>query len=105
MRHVLELRDMQTQMALPGSIEIIPNRAPLGAFVQCGDVRSLDQPQFDEIHRAYLDHLVIVIRGQSLDDDDLLAFSARFGELENVEPMRGMKATPPRLAIVSNVVE
>jgi taurine dioxygenase len=86
-------------------VEAIPYAAPLGALVRCGDVRALDEAGFREVYRAYLAHLVIVIRGQRLSDEELLAFSARFGELDDVEPMAGLKATPPSLAIVSNVIE
>ena len=86
-------------------IEIIARDAPLGAIVRCGDVRALDDVRFRAVYEAYLDHLVLVFRDQHLSDEELLAFSMRFGELENVEPMRGMKTTPPQLAIVSNVVE
>lgn len=86
-------------------VEIVAQGAPLGAHVRCGDVRALDELRFRAVYEAYLDHLVLVFRDQHLSDDELLAFGARFGELENVEPMRGMKATPPQLAIVSNVLE
>lgn len=88
------------------AIAVEPFDAPLGALVRCGDVRHLDHESFEDVYRAYLEHLVIVLRGQQLDDPQLLAFARRFGELEAVEPMPGTKAdAPPELAIVSNVIE
>ena len=86
------------------AVEVTPFDAPLGALVRCGDVKALDDRRFAEVYRAYLDNLVIVIRGQELDDEELLAFGRRFADLEPVEPMPGKK-TLPELAIVSNVVE
>ncbi|MFZ9196434.1 MAG: TauD/TfdA dioxygenase family protein [Burkholderiales bacterium] len=79
----------------------------IGAEVDCGIVQQLDDATFAELHRACLDHLVVLIRGQSLSIPDLLAFGRRFGELSPAAPVhKGQKPREyPELAVISNVVE
>ncbi len=91
----------------PGRITVTATRATLGARVDCGDVRELDATAFDAVHRAFLDHLVILIRGQQLAVADLLAFGRRFGELTPAAPVhQGQKPREfPELAVISNVKE
>jgi taurine dioxygenase len=64
-----------------GHIDITRLSAAIGAQVECGDVKSLDADTFAGVHQAFLDNLVLLIRGQQLTDDDLLAFGRRFGGL------------------------
>lgn len=89
-------------------IEVIPNSDALGAELRGVDLSRLDDATFREIHRAWLDHLVILIRDQRIGDADLIAFSRRFGELdfappdENDKPyLKGL----PEIFVISNVVE
>jgi taurine dioxygenase len=89
-------------------IDVVPTGAALGAEVRCGDVRKLDEAGFAEIRRAALDHLVVVIRGQTLTDPELIAFGARFGPLDFAPLARTgtEKARPhPEIIVVSNVLE
>src|SRR3546814_4435739 len=39
---------------------------------------------FAAIHRAWLDHLVLLFRGQDLTDGDMVAFSKRFVDLDQI---------------------
>ena len=79
----------------------------LGAFVTQVDLRRLDAAAFDAIRAAWLEHLVIVIRDQQLTDDDLTAFSARFGVLDEVPIVS--KGQAPRynknISVISNLIE
>ena len=88
-------------------VVVTPMPAALGALVQCADVKRLDERTFAAVHRAFLDNLVILIRGQSLDVPELLAFGRRFGELSAAAPVhKGQKPRDyPELAVISNVVE
>jgi len=93
-----------------GEIEIRPIDAALGAEVLCGDVRRVSDAQFAAIRQAWLDHLVLVFRGQSLSDGDLIALGARFGEPDDTyRPQPTDQPGQPRenraLTIVSNVIE
>lgn len=89
------------------SITVSPMKAALAAEVECGDVKTLDDDAFDIVQRAFLDHLVLLIRGQALSDAELLAFGRRFGELSAAAPVHiGQKPRQyPELAVISNVVE
>ncbi len=89
-------------------IEIKPTGSPLGADIVGLDVsKPLDDATFAAIYRAWNDHLVLRFRGQSLDDDQLAAFSRRFGELDDA-PISA-KASPLArhrrdIAVISNIV-
>src|SRR6266446_5681783 len=88
------------------SVEIIPTGQPLGAEIRGVDVRTLGAQEFTAIYRAWLDHLVILIRGQQLSDQDLIAFSRRFGALDWApvqENGRRFVEGMPEIYIVSNV--
>ncbi len=54
----------------------------IGAEISGIDVRHLDDAAFRALYQAFLDHVVIVVRGQQLTEQDFLDFSARFGELK-----------------------
>ena len=56
-------------------IEVTPMPGAIGALVECGDVKTLDDAAFEMVHRAFLDNLVLLIRGQRLIDPELLAFA------------------------------
>ncbi len=89
------------------NIEIIPLGAALGAEVKIGDLRSIDDETFKTIEQAWFDCSVLLFRGQTLSDQDLIDFSARFGELEM--PFRSRIGEPwipeyPLLTCISNVM-
>ncbi|MBV8870957.1 MAG: TauD/TfdA family dioxygenase, partial [Acetobacteraceae bacterium] len=97
-----------SQAAIRDRIEVVPTGAALGAELRGVDLRALDDPTFAAIHRAWLDHLVVLVRGQSLSDDDLIAFSRRFGGLDWApvqENGRRFVEGKPEIYVVSNVIE
>ncbi|WP_433496629.1 TauD/TfdA dioxygenase family protein [Sphaerimonospora sp. CA-214678] len=53
-----------------------------GAVIDGVDVRSLDETTWHGIESAFLEHEVIVLKGQSLGVEKQTAFARRFGELE-----------------------
>ena len=90
------------------STEVIPTGAALAAEVRGVDLRHVDDRDFSAIHRAWLEHLVLLFRGQQLNDDDLIAFSRRFGGLDWApiqENGRRFVEGHPEIYVVSNVVE
>jgi taurine dioxygenase len=96
------------QRADTGSIEIVPTGRGIGAEIRGVDLRSLDDAQFAELRRAWLDNLVLLVRGQDLSDADLIAFSRRFGDLDFApiqETGRRFVEGLPELYVVSNVIE
>ena len=87
-------------------IDVISTGAALGAEVRGVDLRDLDLSQFAALKRAWHDHQVILVRGQTLSDRDLIAFSRRFGDLDWApvqETGRRFVEGLPELYIVSNV--
>ena len=88
-------------------IEVVPTGAALGAEVRGVDLRQVDDALFAAIQAAWLAHSVLLFRGQSLSDDDLVAFSRRFGELDWApvqENGRRFVEGKPEIYIVSNVL-
>src|SRR6266436_1431244 len=86
----------------------LPTGAALGAEIRGVDLRTIDATAFAAIHRYWLDHLVLLFRGQDLNDDELIAFSRRFGELDWApiqETGRRFVEGHPELYVVSNVIE
>ena len=81
--------------------------APLGAEIGGVDCsKDVDPRMLEAIEQAWHDNLVIVFRGQQLDDDLLLAFANRFGELDDAPPNpsgRPWLAAYPKLNVVTNM--
>ncbi len=90
------------------AITVTPTGMALGAEVGGVDLRSLSDADFAAVYRAWLDHSVLLMRGQVLSDDDLIAFSRRFGALDFApiqENGRRFVDGHPEIYVVSNVVE
>ena len=95
-------------MELVHRLEVVPTGAALGAELRGVDLRALDDRTFEEIYRAWLDHSVVLFRDQHLGDADLIAFSRRFGTLDQApiqENGRRFVDGFPEIYVVSNVVE
>ena len=60
-------------------LAVEPLSTAIGAEIRGVDTRRLSDRQFDVIERAWHEHLVLLFRDQSIDPDDQLAFSRRFG--------------------------
>ncbi|MBM3344106.1 MAG: TauD/TfdA family dioxygenase [Betaproteobacteria bacterium] len=91
-------------------IDVLPFGAALGAEVRCGDLRRASAAQIAQIRQAWLDHLVLVFRGQTLSDPELLALARHFGELDDTARPQptdqpGQDLQTRALTIVSNVIE
>ena len=74
----------------------------LGAEVVGVDVASVSDDDFTTIHRAWLDHEVLVFRGQALTPEDHIAFSRKFGELEVHISVDHLLDGHPEIMLVSN---
>ena len=92
----------------PAGIAVLPAKDAFGAEIQGVDLRTTDSHDFSSIYRAWLDHSVLLFRGQILTDDDLIAFSKRFGELDWApiqESGRRFVEGHPEIYVVSNVIK
>lgn len=91
------------------AIKVVPTGAPLGADIQGIDLRQpVPESTLKQIYKAWNDHLVLRFRGQQLDDDSLIQFSRRFGDLD-MAPIRAAldpyHPSRPEITVVSNVIE
>jgi len=80
----------------------------LGAEISDIDLRNLDDDLFAELHRAWLQNLVLLVRDQQLTGSELIGFSRRFGDLDWApvqETGRRFVEGLPEIYVVSNVLE
>src|SRR6202035_3542045 len=89
-------------------LTVLPSGKALGAEIQRVDLRKIDADDFASIHRAWLRHSVLLIREQNLTDEDLVAFSKKFGGLDLApiqESGRRFVEGHPEIYVVSNVIK
>jgi taurine dioxygenase len=89
------------------AITVFPSGRPLGAEIRRVDLRAITCADFAAIQKAWHDHSVLLFRGQRLTDDDLIAFSQRFGDLDQApiqETGRRFVEGYPEIYVVSNVI-
>ncbi|WP_425306296.1 TauD/TfdA dioxygenase family protein [Burkholderia perseverans] len=92
--------------ASEGGFDIVPFDGPLGAEVIGLDLsRPLGDAAFARIHRAHLDHHVLVFREQRITPDQQVAFSRRFGPLQIHVLHQFALPGHPEVLIVSNIME
>jgi alpha-ketoglutarate-dependent taurine dioxygenase len=88
------------------AVTVRPVTEAVGAEISGVDLRSLNDQDFAAIERAWTRHSMILLRGQQLRDDDLLAFSRRFGELDRHDSLpRDRHPDYPELLLVTNIPE
>ncbi|WP_423198913.1 MULTISPECIES: TauD/TfdA dioxygenase family protein [unclassified Cupriavidus] len=86
--------------------EIRPLDAALGAEVTGLDLsQPLADADFARIHRAHLEHHLVVFRDQRITPAQQIAFSRRFGPLQIHVLDQFQLAGHPEILIVSNVIE
>ena len=96
------------------AVEVCPFDTALGAEIRGVDIsRPLSAADANAIRAAWLDHLVLLFREQTLTDAQLIAFSRHFGDLElpptkllNLRKGIEQKSEiPPEINVISNVKE
>ena len=76
----------------------------LGAAVSGIDLRRIDADTAEALRRAWLEHQVIVVRGQTLTEDELVAFGACFGRIEKARRLSPL-ASRQEIMVISNIRE
>src|SRR5690349_20934053 len=89
------------------SVRVVPSGKPVGADIVGVNVAQLSDADFKVIFDAWMQYNVLRFRGQELTKEQLLEFSARFGELDKA-PIN-VKGEPwiagyPNLAVMSNII-
>src|ERR1044071_7752793 len=102
------------------AITVTPfDNSGLGADISGVDIRQpLATGERDAIRRAWLDHLVLRFRDQTMTDEQHMAFTRQFGELEFnpaklIEKQYGVETQtsgrrgeiPPEISVISNILE
>lgn len=95
------------------ALRIVPMAAALGAEVRGVDLRTLDQAAFARLHEAWLEHVLLVFRGQSLGAEDLVRLVRFFGTPVTSSNLHQRKLEerianqlldlPPEVTVVSNL--
>jgi len=81
-------------------IEVKPIAGALGAEIANVDLSTLDDETFRQIEAAWLEHLVVFFRNQTLMPEQQIAFAKRFGEIHYHPFMKGMDEHPEILEII-----
>jgi len=88
------------------AIEVAPLAGALGAEIRGVDLRTLEENSiWKEIHRAFLEHAVIVFRDQALEPADLMKVGARFGAPCHYPFVTGMDGFPYIFEVVKEESE
>lgn len=109
---------MTVTQELP-KLKIRPAGAALGADIENVDLsRPLSAETVDAIKQAWSDNLVLRFRGQKLTDEDLMRFSANFGELDlapiaaakvkvagSDQEIESSRESRTYVTVISNVIE
>lgn len=99
-------------MQKTADVEVVPLSSACGAEIRGVDVtRPLTEDQVEAIRKAWQDHLVLVFRGQSIDQEQQLRFASYFGDLgmrkKAPEALKGrtdgVLQRDPRVLLVSNI--
>lgn len=90
----------------PSHIEIRPFDAACGAEVIGVDLaKPLSDADFARLHRAHLDHHVLVFRAMAITPAQQIAFSRRFGPLQIHVLNQFQLAEHPEILVISNIKE
>lgn len=88
-------------------VAVRPLSPAVGAEIAGVDLARLRDGQFAAVRAAWLEHSALLFRDQRLTDADLIAFSRRFGELDEAPVMETGKtavADKPEIFVISNVL-
>jgi len=86
------------------NLAILPFDAPLGAEIIGLELsQEVGSEDFARIHRAHLDHHLLVFRDQRITPDQQIAFSRRFGPLQIHVLNQFQLAGHPEILIISNI--
>lgn len=88
------------------ALEIRPASPNVGVEIVGVDLCNLSDAEFDQIQDAFDEYSGLLIRGQNLNDEDQVAFSKRFGDLDHAPVMEGGRTAVegyPEIYVISNI--
>ena len=89
-------------------LTIRPVTPAVGAEISGVNLSRLSDAEFAQIEHAWNRHGALLFRDQQITDDDLLAFSRRFGDLDPPPVQEHGRQSPegyPDVYVVSNVLD
>lgn len=85
---------------------VIPLSEAVGAEIVGVDLREpITDATFEAIRDTWHAHSVLLLRGQTLEEEDQVAFAARFGELGKVHNNHNGRSRLPGVMYISNIRE
>lgn len=92
------------------TLKVDPLDAPVGARITGVDLgRELDDAAYDAIHRAWLDHQVLVFPGTKMTEEDQIRFTRHWGEMPLRSRYAGRREEGRRahesIMLISNIRE
>src|SRR5438445_9013529 len=101
------------------TVTVSPFQAGLGADISGVDIREpLGAADRDPTRKGWLDNLVLRFRGQPMTDEQHMAFTRQFGELEfnpaaliakqygvETQTVGRKREIPPEISVISNIIE
>lgn len=85
-------------------LKVCPVSPHIGAEILGLDVRTLDEPALRILRQAFLDHIVVVVRGQQLDIEAFLTYGALFGTLKAHLVKKSRHLQYPELTVMDSRV-
>src|SRR6266852_5578911 len=92
-------------------LEVVPLTKHIGAEIRGIDLRDTLEPEtIRAIHQAWLDHLVLVFRGQQFSQEDLIRATGYFGQIGALSRPpkyfpKGYTKLLPNIMMISNIRE
>src|SRR5262245_29445230 len=86
-------------------MEIVPSQDVIGAEIRDIDLARLSQDEFARVEAAFDTHGVVNFPGQQLDEEQLVAFARRFGEIQVNFLTQYAHPRHPEILYVSNIKE
>jgi taurine dioxygenase len=100
-------KDLQASYKTPTGLTVNPASPVIGASITGADLsKPLPDAVFQDILNAWHDHLVLVFPGQTLSEDEQVAFAERFGPLnKTAKPRSHHNKSNPAIMLISNIKE
>jgi taurine dioxygenase len=98
-------------VATKTKVDVVPLSKHIGAEIRGIDLRdTLDADVIEAIHKAWLDHCVLLFRDQSFSQEDLIRVTGYFGEIAPLtRPAKffpkGYSRLLPNIMMISNIRE
>ena len=102
-------------MTAAASFTVVPSGAALGAEIRGVDLTRIDDATFQVLHKVWLEHMLLLFRGQKFVPEDLVTLVKRFGTPVTSSTLHKRDLSertanqvfqlPPEVTVVTNIRE